>query len=154
MTHGGAGMKLVDTDETVVLVIGTSPNAEARDRPLADRLKAEIDRRGAGHAYRRAVVVGDEWYLEHRTFHHNPTITIGGPGANGVTEEFTAMLPTVYARDERVFVQAELDGEVKRVALWGADAAATAQAVEVFGNDGLLDGLLERIWRFRAGLMV
>ena len=154
MTHSGAGMKLVDPDETVVLVIGTSSNAEARDRPLADRLKAEIDRRGAGHAYRRAVVVGDEWYLEHRTFHHNPTITIGGPGANGVTEEFTAMLPTVYARDERVFVQAELDGEIKRVALWGADAAATAQAVEVFGTDGLLDGLLERIWRFRAGLMV
>jgi hypothetical protein len=147
-------MKLVDPDETVVLVIGTSPNAEARDRPLADRIKAEIDRRGAGHAYRRAVVVGDEWYLEHRTFHHNPTITIGGPGANGVTEEYTAMLPTVYVAEERVFVQAELEGEVKRVALWGADAAATAEAVEVFGNDGLLDGLLERIWRFRAGVMV
>jgi hypothetical protein len=150
----GAGMKLVDPEETVVLVIGTSPNAEERDRPLATRLKAEIDRRGAGHAYRRAVVVGDEWYLEHRTFHHNPTIAIGGPGANGVTEEFTGMLPTVYSREERVFVQAELEGELKRVALWGADAAATAEAVEVFGNDGLLDGLLERIWRFRAGVML
>jgi hypothetical protein len=154
MTPGGAGMKLVDPEETVVLVIGTSPNAEARDRPLADRLKAEIDRRGAGHAYRRAVVVGDAGYLEHRAFHHNPTIAIGGPGANGVTEEFTAMLPTVYRRDERVFVQADLEGELKRVALWGADAAATAEAVEVFGNDGLLDGLLERIWRFKVGVMV
>ena len=69
MTYSGAGMKLVDPDETVVLVIGTSPNAEERDRPLAERLKAEIDRRGAGHAYRRAVVVGDEGYLEHGAFY-------------------------------------------------------------------------------------
>ena len=147
-------MKLVDPEETVVLVTGTSPSAEDRDRPLAYRLKAEIDRRGAGHAYRRAVVVADDWYLEHRTFHLNPTITIGGPGANGVTGELTGMLPTVYSRENRVFVQADLDGEVKRVALWGADGAATAEAVEVFGNDGLLDGLLERIWRFRVGVMV
>ena len=154
MTYSGAGMKLVDPDETVVLVIGTSPNAEERDRPLAERLKAEIDRRGAGHAYRRAVVVGDEGYLEHGAFHHNPTITIGGPGANGVTAEFTAMLPTVYSRDERVFVQAELEGELKRVALWGADAGATAEAVAVFRTTGLLEGLLERIWRFRAGVLV
>jgi len=51
-------------------------------------------------------------------------------------------------------VQADLEGELKRVALWGADGAATAEAVEVFGNDGLLDGLLERIWRFRAGVML
>jgi len=87
-------MKLVDPEETVVLVTGTSPSAEERDRPLAYRLKAEIDRRGAGHAYRRAVVVADDWYLEHRTFHLNPTITIGGPGANGVTGELTGMLPT------------------------------------------------------------
>ena len=147
-------MKLVDPEETVVLVIGTSPSAEDRDRPLAYRLKAEIDRRGAGHAYRRAVVITDDWYLEHRTFHLNPTITIGGPGANGVTGELTGMLPTVYSRENRVFVQADLDGELKRVALWGADAAATGEAVEVFGNDGLLDGLLERIWRFKAGVMV
>jgi hypothetical protein len=147
-------MKLIDTEETIVLVTGSSPTAEQRDRPLAYRLREEIDRRGGGQAYRRAVVVADRWYLEHRAFHHNPTIAIGGPGANGVTEEFTALLPTVYSRDERVFVQADLEGELKRVALWGADAAATAEAVEVFGNDGLLDGLLERIWRFKVGVMV
>lgn len=146
-------MKLVDPEETVVLVTGASLTAEERDRPLAYRLKAEIDRRGAGHAYRRAVVVGDAWYLENQLFQLNPTIAIGGPGANGVTGEFTAILPTVYAREDRIFVQADLEGEVKRVALWGADAAATAAAVERFEAEGL-DVLLERIWRFRAGLLV
>ena len=52
-------MKLVDTDETVVLVTGSSITAEERDLPLAYLLKAEIDRRGDGLAYRRAVVVDD-----------------------------------------------------------------------------------------------
>jgi hypothetical protein len=89
-------MKLVDTEETVVLVTGASLTAEERDRPLAYLLKAEIDRRGAGHAYRRAVVVADLWYLENRIFHLNPTVAIGGPGANGVAQEFSEMLPTVY----------------------------------------------------------
>jgi hypothetical protein len=147
-------MKLVDTDETVVLVTGSSLTAEERDRPLAYRLKSEIDRRGEGHAYRRAVVVADLWYLDNRIFHLNPTIAIGGPGANAVAEEFSSLLPTVYGSEDRVFVQADLEGDPKRAALWGADAGATAQAVEVFTTQGLLDDLLRRIWRFRTGVMV
>ncbi len=147
-------MKLVDTEETVVLVTGASLTAEERDRPTAYALKAEIDRRGAGHAYRRAVVVTDLWYLDNRIFHLNPTIAIGGPGANTVSEELTAQLPTVYSRDEHVFVQADLEGELKRAALWGVNAAATAAAVEAFATRGFLDDLLGRIWRFRAGVYV
>jgi hypothetical protein len=147
-------MKLVDTDETVVLVTGTALTAEERDRPTAYTLKAEIDRRGEGHTYRRAVVVGDAWYLENRIFHLNPTIAIGGPGANGVTGEFAEALPTLINVDDRVFVQADFDGDVKRANLWGVDAGATAQAVEMFVGRGLLDDLLQRIWRFRAGTFV
>ena len=147
-------MKLVDTEETVVLVTGASLTAEERDRPLAYLLKAEIDRRGTSHAYRRAVVVADLWYLENRIFHLNPTIAIGGPGVNGVAQEFSAILPTVYSADERVFVQADFEDDVKRAALWGADAGATAQAVEVFATQGMLDDLLRRIWRIRTGVMV
>ena len=147
-------MKLVDTEETVVLVTGSSLTAEERDRPLAYLLKAEIDRRGAGHAYRRAVVVADLWYLDNRIFHLNPTIAIGGPGANGVAQEFSAILPTVYSSEERVFIQSDFDGDPKRAALWGADAGATGRAVEVFAGQGMLDDLLRRIWRFRTGVMV
>ncbi len=147
-------MKLVDTDETVVLVTGSSPAAEERDRPLAYRLKEEIDRRGAGHAYRRAVVVADFWYLNNGIFHPNPTISIGGPGANGVSQDLAEDLPTVYSRDERVFVQAEFDGELKRASLWGVDASATSAAVDAFMTEGYLDDLLSRIWRFRTGVFV
>lgn len=147
-------MKLVDTDETVVLVTGASLTAEERDRPIAYLLKAEIDRRGAGHPYRRAVVVGDLWYLDNRIFHLNPTIAIGGPGANGVAHEFSALLPTLYSFEEQVFVQADFEGELKRAALWGINSALTATAVEAFAKQGFLDDLLGRIWRFRSGVLV
>ena len=147
-------MKLVDTEETVVIVTGSSITSEERDRPLAYRLKSEIDRRGTGHAYRRAVVVADLWYLDNRIFHLNPTIAIGGPGANGVTQEFSAVLPTVHAVDDQVFVQLSFDGELKRAALWGANAAGTAAAVEAFVAGSYLDDLLGRIWRFRSGIFV
>jgi hypothetical protein len=146
-------MKLVDTEETVVLGTGSSLTAEERDRPLAYVLKAEIDRRGTGHAYRRAVVVGDTWYLENRIFHLNPTIAIGGPGVNGVSREFGGFLPTVHNRNEEVFVQADFEGDLKRAALWGVNAACTAAAVEVFTAEYLED-LLGRIWRFRVGTFV
>jgi hypothetical protein len=147
-------MKLVDTEETIVLVTGSSLTAEERDRPLAYLLKSEIDRRGAGHAYRRAVVVADVWYLENRLFHHNPTFAVGGPGVNGVAQEFTSLLPTIYNREEEVFVQADFEGEPKRATLWGVNAAATAAAVEVFTTQGHLEELLGRIWRFRVGTFV
>ncbi len=147
-------MKLIDTDETIVLVTGASLTAEERDRPLAYRLKAEIDRRGAGHAYRRAVVVADIWYLDNRIFHLNPTIAIGGPGANGVSQELADSLPTVYSLDEQVFVQAEFEGELKRASLWGVNASFTSAAVDAFMTQGFLDDLLNRIWRFRTGVFV
>jgi hypothetical protein len=147
-------VKLIDTEETVVIVIGSSSTAEERDRPIAYQLKAEIDERGAGHAYRRAVVVADSWYLESETFHLNPTIAIGGPGANGVSQELSGLLPTVFTRDEQVFVQADFEGELKRAALWGVDAAHTGEAVEIFTRQGFLDDLLGRIWRFRVGTLV
>ena len=147
-------MKLVDTEETVVLVTGSSVTSEERDRPLAYGLKAEIDRRGAGHAYRRAVVVGDLWYLDNPIFQLNPTIAIGGPGANGVSQEFSAVLPTVYKREDQVFVQVDFEGDLKRAALCGANAALTAAAVDVFTTQGYLDDLLGRIWRFRVGTFV
>ena len=50
-------MKLVDTDDTVLIVTGIDVPAEMNDRPLAYRLKAEIDRRGAGRPFRNGLVV-------------------------------------------------------------------------------------------------
>lgn len=147
-------MKLVDTEETVVLVTGSGIAQEEKDRPLAYWLKQRVDARGEGFPYRRAVVVSDLWYLEHRLFHLNPTIAIGGPGVNGVARAFGEELPTVLSEDDRWVVQADFDGDLKRACLWGLDATATAAAVEAFVERGVLAELLERIWRFRTGTYV
>ncbi|HXE58040.1 MAG TPA: hypothetical protein VNK43_08560 [Gemmatimonadales bacterium] len=146
-------MKLIDTDETVIIVTGSDLRAEERDRPIAYLLKREIDRRGAGYPYRRAVVVGDAWYLDNRIFHVNPTIAVGGPGVNALSQVFAPELPTMWAVPDRAFIQAEWSGERKRVAIWGMDMQGTADAATAFIQQGLLDDLLAHVWRFRSDVL-
>jgi hypothetical protein len=142
-------VKLLDTDETILLVTGSGIAQEERDRPLAYWLKAEIDRSGGNHPWRRGIVVGDEWYLDNRLFHLNPTITIGGPGVNRAAQELSAVLPVVRSEDERVYVQSGQVGDAAKACLWGADLAATARAVELFVESGLLKEMLDHQWRPR-----
>jgi hypothetical protein len=142
-------MKLIDTDETVLLVTGGGISAEERDRPLAYWLKKEIDRLGAGHPFRRAVVVNDAWYVENRVFHLNPAVMIGGPGVNLGAREVAERLPMVVVEGEQAFVQSGDVNEVPKACLWGVDASGTARAVRLFVERGLLTGLLDRIWRLR-----
>ncbi len=52
-------MKLIDNVETVVLVISADLGPTAGDRDAAFALKAAVDDRGAGHPYRRAVIISD-----------------------------------------------------------------------------------------------
>jgi hypothetical protein len=144
-------MKLIDNAETVVLVISADLGPTADDRTAAFVLKDAVDGRGAGHPYRRAVIISDAAWFDTPMLHESPTITIGGPGVNGVAGRFGAELPTVWSENDRVVIQAELrDGPI-RAALWGADAAATSAAVDAFVTRGWLDEFLDRCWRFRAG---
>ena len=154
--HGAERMKLVDTDETVVLVTGSSLTAEERDRPLAYLLKAEIDRRGDGPRLPARRRGGRSSGIS-RTgiFHLNPTDrhrrTGGerrGPGVLGD--------PAHRVQPGRDGVRAggfrgrpETGG-----AVGGERGAARRAAVEVFATQGLLDDLLRRIWRFRTSVMV
>jgi hypothetical protein len=140
-------MKLIDTDETVLIVTGSDLPAEMNDRPTAYRLKGEIDRIGAGKAFRGAAVVSDRWYADNRIFHLCPTVVVGGPGVNAVAAALLQELPMLVQRDDRVFVQGSWDGETKRVSLWGVDRVATAQAVEAFLEDGLCADFLNRAWK-------
>lgn len=143
-------MKLLDRQETVLVIVGTGGARPEHDRGLAERLQQEIDRRGEGLRYRRAVVVVDQAYLRRPELQYHPTIAIGGPGVNAVAHYYAASLPTLWREEERSFVQAELDDGTQRVALWGMDAATTARAVNAFVSQGFLDALLDRIWRIRA----
>ena len=142
-------MKLLDRDETILLVTGSSETAEEKDAPLAHWLRKEIDRRGSGVPFRRGVTVADNAYVGNPSFHENPTIAIGGPGSNAVVQHFSDLLPTVWAREDKSFIQMGVDGRGRQVALWGMDAASTRTAVEAFVEEGMLDALLERIWAFK-----
>jgi hypothetical protein len=146
-------VKLLDLEETVVVVTGSTRSALERDRPLAEWLRDEIDRRGDGQPYRRAVITDDENYFRSDLLQRQPTIAIGGPGVNAVTQHFFALLTTVYSEEERVWVQAGFDGDRKRAGLWGVDAAATSAAVDAFVVHGHLDELLRKIWQFRAEML-
>lgn len=139
-------MKLIDTDETVLVVTGIEVPAEMNDRPLAYRLKAEIDRRGSGKPFRNAVVVSDAWFAQNRIFHLCSAVAVGGPGVNALSGALVDELPMLVRRDDRVFVQGRWDGEEKRASLWGMDRVATAEAVRTFVEEGYCDQFLRRAW--------
>ncbi len=144
-------MKLIDGSETILIVVAAELESGAPDRVIADRLREAVDQRGGGHPYRRAVVIGDLAWFETPAFRHSPTISIGGPGVNGVANRFGGELPTVWTAEEHVVIQAELGEPVRRVSLWGMNAAETAVAVHAFMTRGWLEEFLDRCWRFRAG---
>jgi hypothetical protein len=143
-------VKLIDTDDTVLIVTGTEIPAEMNDRPLAYKLKAEIDRRGEGKSFRNAVVVSDAWFAQNRIFHLCAVVAVGGPGVNALAGSLVNDLPMLVKRDDRVFVQGAWDGEEKRASLWGMDRVATAQAVEAFLLDGYCDAFLKQVWKAGA----
>lgn len=146
-------MKLIDGEATVVIVTASALDPDHSDRKHADALRQEIDQRGGGYPYRRAVVVTDMSWFQTPLFHSAPTIAVGGPGVNGVAGQFVNVLPSVWTDADRVVIQAELGGGSRRAALWGVDRDATGEAVNAFVNRGWLDEFLDRCWRFRAGVL-
>ena len=145
-------MKLIDTDETVLIVTGSDIPAEMNDRPLAYVLKGEIDRLSQDVPFRGAVVVSDRWYADNRLFHLCATVVVGGPGVNAVAAALVEELPTLVKRDDRAFVQGAWDGEQKRASLWGLDRVSTAQAIEIFVREGYCADFLNHAWRLPTGL--
>ncbi len=144
-------MKLIDNAETIVLVISADLAPGAQDRAAAVLLQEAVDERGAGHPYRRAVIVSDMAWFDTALLHESPTISIGGPGVNGVAGRFGNELPTVWTDQDRSFIQADFGDGLKRASLWGSDSAATTASVTAFISRGWLDEFLDRCWRFRAG---
>jgi hypothetical protein len=144
-------LKLVDAEETILIVTARLLDPSHSDRRIAFRLKKEIDARGEGWPYRRALVVSDDAWLGTKLFHAAPTIAIGGPGVNEVSADLVATLPSVWSDGDRVIIQATLEGGVRQATLWGVDRDATSEAVMAFIDRGWLDEFLDRCWRFTGG---
>jgi hypothetical protein len=151
--------------ETVFIVVGTSVPAELLDRPVAEFLRDQIDRRGRGLQFHRAIVVTDTaWYAKPETFSKNPTIAVGGPPANELSSHLNdqAEQPrsAVEFADKRVVPGPETisgaftpNREVPQIALWGRTAGATKKAIERYAlsEEGLLgfrlDEFLQIAWK-------
>ncbi len=146
-------MKLVDGEETILIVVASALEDGHPDRVSADRLRTEIDLRGRGSAYRRALLVGDETWFATELFHDAPTIAVGGPGVNAVAGRFASTVPSVWTDGEEVVIQAVIDQGPRQASLWGVNRQATAAAVEAFIARGWLDEFLDRCWRFKGDVL-
>jgi hypothetical protein len=143
-----APLMQIDIDRLILIVTGAHLHAENTDRPIAYRLRQRLlewlDSRGdflEGDAP-RVLVCSDVWYLNNDPLRSRPTISIGGPGINALTAFLADKLPSAFAIEDRLVVQADLDFPDVLACCWGTDVTATAAAVEAF-CDRYLDAFME-----------
>lgn len=152
-----------DDDPLFLIVTGAHLRAERRDRPLAyrlrDRVEAELHARAAhgvigngaaniaangaaGHTPTFEVLVcSDIWWLNNEHLALCPTIAIGDPETNALTAYLGDKIPSVFAVDGALVVQADLTFHDLLAACWGADEHTTAAAVDAFIERYLADFL-------------
>ena len=122
----------------IMIVVGAHLRAEVDDRPQAMRLcetvKRSLDESSAATvtASLKPVICTDVWYLNNSELHHRPVIAIGEPGVNAATAFFCNRLPTALVIDNTLRVHLDPEFIEPRACLWGANAAATAHAIDVF----------------------
>jgi hypothetical protein len=146
----------IDTDRLILIVTGAHLFAEATDRPIAYSLRQRIldwlaahpestpDSHAplSGEPTPRILVCSDVWYLNNDPLRSRPTISIGGPGANALTAFLADKLPSAFAIEDRLVVQADLDFPDVLACCWGTDVSATAAAVDAF-CERYLDAFME-----------
>jgi hypothetical protein len=130
----------------VLIVTGSSLQAERQDRPLAYHLKSIIEHEGEALARRFAVVVlSDLWYLNSEPLHRLPTIAIGNPCVNALAAHLLKRLPNALFIDDALLIQMDMNLEDLRASIWGADYPLTANALELFVKKGYLQRFLEAV---------
>lgn len=134
--------------ETILLVVGIWIGAELLDRPVAELLRDEIDRRGGTNRCRRGIVVTDRECIDNSELRVYPAIAIGGPSANSLTRELDETAPRnskwSVGRMNGVFVA----GPPPRVGLWGPNATNGRLSAERYiGRSDGLESFLKLAWK-------
>lgn len=136
----------MDTDRLILIVTGAHLDAEAGDRPTAYGLRQRmidwLSGKGEADAAERVLVCSDLWYLNNDPLRARPTVSIGGPAVNALSAYLGDKLPSAFAVENVLLVQADLDFVDVVACCWGRDRAATAAAVEAFA-ERYLDGFME-----------
>lgn len=139
-----------DTRPRLLLIVtGSVLRAEEADRPLAYYLKQQIEKRlaGLGPAAQalQVHVIADFRWLHEDLLHDLPTISIGGPGVNVLSQRWDDELSPALVVDDSYVIQRDPDPEVLHVSLWGMDNPSTQLAVAAFLQrylPGFLDACL------------
>ena len=127
----------------LLIVVGSTLIAEMRDRPLAYRLREEVERRldglmsadAASDAERLLpVVCNDLWYVNARDLASRPVIAIGEPNSNAATALISNRLPPGLVVESSLRIHLDAEFIDLRAAIWGADAEATASAIDLFAQ--------------------
>lgn len=128
-----------DTRPRLLLIVtGSLLRAEEADRPLAYFLQQQIARHlEAGGSEPdaptfRPLVIADFRWLHEEGYHGLPTISLGGPGVNALTQRWLEELPFSLAVDGHYFIQMHPQLEEPRASIWGMDNADTQIAVSAF----------------------
>lgn len=119
----------------LMIVTGSTLEAEAYDRPLAYRVQAEAAALLSGEisdAARRVVVCGDLWYLNQPFFGAGPVISIGPPESNALAAHLADRLPSLRVVDRQWIIQADPTFDPPWVSCWGSTPENGAAAVAAF----------------------
>ncbi len=132
----------------VIIVVGAHPRAEEADRPLAYRVRSEIEMWKRRHEELLEVELGvmvccDLWYMNDEALRRRPTICIGGPGVNALSAYLAQHLDERH-QEADVLMQLDEDFTDLRVIIWGRDHEKTVHGVELF-MDKFLDGYLRAV---------
>ncbi len=118
----------------ILIVTGSTLRAEQLDRPLAYYLQSEIDKLGAGHEGRMALVLSDRYYLSHPQLHTLPVVSVGGPGLNLLARRLLKKLPAALAADGQFYIQMSLERPDLRASIWGMNNPQTRIAAVTFAD--------------------
>lgn len=132
----------LDPAQLLLIVVGAHLRAEQADRPLAYRLRDQVQSWVAEHRDSLAtpilpVVCSDIWYLNHNALHARPTVSIGGPGVNALSSHFARSIAGRDDGDQQVVLQIDPEFTDLRVSIWGTDHDLTAKGVDLFLKDYL-----------------
>jgi hypothetical protein len=139
----------IDVNQTILIVVGSDIGPEEADRPMAYRLKAAIDTSPnfGDHPFRKCLVISDALYRHDKIIQVCPTIAVGGPGVNTVSNELVERLPVYLSKDNRYFIQLDRDFADSKIAIWGMDRDSTSEAIDMFIANGIMDDFLKTIWK-------
>ncbi|MSR69043.1 MAG: hypothetical protein EXS17_01660 [Phycisphaerales bacterium] len=121
----------------ILIVVGSHPQAERDDRPLAYRFQKQLESAlaaedsGGGRAARTQIVT-DLWYLNDPALVAAPAIALGTIHTNAAVAHLASRLPQALVVDGEYEIQLDRVASDPRVVLSGVDAATTARAVQVF----------------------